>query len=80
MEHRQRDPALEAGERGVSDTTRTVLIALGVALLAVILLPLLWMSGMMGAMMGGGWWLMTILLALVLLTGVVILATGLQRR
>ena len=34
------------------DTTRTVLIALGVALLVVVLLPLLFMSSMMAGMMG----------------------------
>ena len=34
------------------DTTRIVLIALGIALLVVVLLPLLFMAGMM-SMMGG---------------------------
>jgi hypothetical protein len=36
----------------MSDTTRIVLIALGIALLVVVLLPLLFMTGMM-SMMGG---------------------------
>jgi hypothetical protein len=36
----------------MNDTTRIVLIALGIALLVVVLLPLLFMAGMM-SMMGG---------------------------
>jgi hypothetical protein len=69
----------------MSDTTRTVLIALGVALLVAILLPALFMSGMMGAMMGGGVlgsagaWVMLGLVGLVLVAGVALLAAGLRR-
>ena len=37
-----------------SDAGRIVLIALGVALLVVVLLPTLFMGGMMTAMMSGG--------------------------
>jgi hypothetical protein len=37
----------------MSDTTRIVLIALGVALIVVVLLPILFMTGMMAWMMGG---------------------------
>ena len=69
----------------MSDTTRTLLIALGVALLVVVLVPLLFMSGMMapgmtggmmgGGMMGGGAW---IVLVVVLVAGVVLLALGLR--
>jgi len=61
----------------MSDTTRTVLIALGVTLLVVILLPLLFMGGMMGGMMrsgqccGGVPWLVA---------GVTFLVVGLRRR
>jgi hypothetical protein len=70
----------------MSDTTRIVLIALGVALIVVVLLPFLFMGGMMGAMMSGGMmgggaaWLMFGLPLLVLLIGGVLLALGLRRR
>jgi hypothetical protein len=70
----------------MSDTTRVVLIALGVALIVVVLLPFLFMGGMMGAMMGGGMvaggapWVMLGLPLLVLLTGTVLLVLGLRRR
>ncbi len=72
----------------MSDTTRTIFIALGIALLVVVLLPLLFMGGMMGSMMGGmiggpgGMiaWLGIGLVLLVLVAGVVFLAVGLQRR
>lgn len=77
----------------MSDTTRTVLIALGVALLVIVLVPLLFMGGMMGmmgGMMGGGLtggqccggagpWLMVGLVALVLLAAVALLVVGLRR-
>ena len=41
----------------MNDTTRTILIALGIALLFVVLLPLLFMTGMMGGMVEpmNGW-------------------------
>jgi len=38
----------------MSDTTRSMLVALGVALVVVILVPTLFMGGMMGTMMNGG--------------------------
>jgi len=79
----------------MSDTTRIVLIALGVALLVAVLLPLLFMGGMMGAMMGGGMmgggmmgggqccggapWVMVGLLVLVVLLGGFLLELGLRR-
>jgi hypothetical protein len=70
----------------MSDTTRVVLIALGVALIVVVLLPFVFMGGMMGAMMGGGMmgggapWMMLSLPLLALLTGAVLLVLGLRRR
>jgi hypothetical protein len=38
----------------MSDTTRVVLIAVGVALLVSVVVPVLFLGGMMGTMMGGG--------------------------
>jgi hypothetical protein len=73
----------------MSDTTRTVLIALGVVLLAVVLLPLLFMGGMMGSMMsgimggqccGGIPWVMVGLVLLILVAGGALLAVGLRRQ
>src|SRR6266508_2525068 len=72
----------------MTDTTRTVLIALGIALLVVVLLPLLFMGGMMagmmggmmGPMMGGASWIMPSLVLLVLVAGVALLVTGLRRQ
>jgi len=72
----------------MNDTTRTILIALGIALLVVVLLPLLFMSGMMagmmggmmGGVMGGASWVMTSLVLLVLVAGVALLVTGLRRQ
>ncbi len=72
----------------MNDTTRTILIALGIALLVVVLLPLLFMSGMMagmmggmmGPMMGGASWIMPSLVLLVLVAGVALLVTGLRRQ
>jgi len=73
----------------VSDTTRTVLIALGVALLVVAVVPFLFMGGMMATMMGGGVmgsgmmgggpWVMGVLVLIVLAGGVILLITGLRR-
>jgi hypothetical protein len=71
----------------MNDSTRTVLIALGVALLVAVLLPLLFMGGMMGAMMGGGQccggvapWLIGGLVLLILVAGGALLALGLRRQ
>ncbi len=74
------------------NTTRTILIALGIALLIVVLGPLLFMlmMGMMGTMDGmmgdgdgmmGGWgaWVMGGLVLLVLLGGIALVAIGLRR-
>ena len=73
----------------MSDKTRTILIAFGVALLVVVLLPLLFMGGIMGGMMGGMMgsqccggvpWLAAGLVLLVLVAGVTFLVVGLRRR
>jgi hypothetical protein len=72
----------------MSDTTRMVLIAFGIALLVVVLLPLLFMSGMMasmmngmiGPMMGGMSWVIVAFVLLVLQAGMALLAVGLRRR
>jgi hypothetical protein len=69
----------------VSDATRTVLIALGLALLVAVLLPAVFMGSMMasmtsgGTMGGGGPWVMLALAMLVVAAGVVLLAAGLRR-
>jgi hypothetical protein len=70
-----------------SDTARVILIALGVSILVVVLLPTLFMGGMMSAMMGGtmpggmGWLAGTwaILLALVGL-GLIVVGTRMGAR
>jgi hypothetical protein len=72
-------------EFAMSDNTRTMLIALGVALVVVILAPALFMSGMMGTMMnrgvmGSGAWVMLALVLAVLVAGGALLVTGLRRR
>jgi uncharacterized membrane protein YozB (DUF420 family) len=71
----------------MNDTTRTILIALGIALLVVVLVPVLFMSGMMASMMGGmsgmmggASWIMPSLVVLVLVAGVALLVTGLRRQ
>lgn len=70
----------------MTDTTRVVLLALGIALLVVVLLPLLVMTGMMGAMAGGGMigrWGPSLVVGLVLLilaVGAVLLAANLRGR
>jgi hypothetical protein len=75
----------------MNNTTRTVLIALGIAVLVLVLLPLLFMTGMMsmmghmmngtpGPMMGGMSWVMVSLVLLVLLAGVGLLVAGLRYR
>ncbi len=68
----------------MSDTTRTLLIAIGVALLVVLLVPALIMAGMMGAMMGGmmdGWgaWVVVGLILLILVAGTALIAIGVFR-
>ena len=71
----------------MTDTTRTILIALGVALLVVVVVPLLFMAGMMEGMMGDGagmmdgWsgWVMGGLVVLVLLGGIALVAIGMRR-
>lgn len=69
----------------MSDTTRMVLIALGVALLVMILVPAVFMSSMMGAMMSGGMMgggsasVVPGLLVLALLAGGTLLFVGLRR-
>ncbi len=72
----------------MNETARTVLIALGIALLVLIVVPLLVMMGMMGTMTGGmggmmagpGTWFMGALVLVVLLAGVALLAIGMRRR
>ena len=70
----------------MNDTTRTALIALGVVLLVITLVPLLFMAGMMGAMSGGmggmmngGAWIMGGLVLLILVAGIVFIAIGMGR-
>jgi hypothetical protein len=71
----------------MSDTARTILIALGIALVVVILVPTLFMGGTMGTMMsggimggmGGGAWVMVGLVLLILLAGGALLVTALRR-
>jgi len=65
---------------------RTILIALGVALIVVILVPALFMGGMMGSgimggmgAMGGGAWVMLGLVLVILLAGVGLLVSALRR-
>ncbi len=68
----------------MSDTTRILLIAIGVALLVITFVPLLFMGGMMGAMMGGQCcaggapWVMVSLTLLILLVGGALLVAGLR--
>lgn len=70
----------------MSETTRMVLIALGVALLVVVLVPGLLMTGMMASMMGGGmmegWgaWVTGALVLLVVAAGVALVAIALRGR
>ncbi len=74
----------------MSDGARTILIALGVALIVVILVPALFMGGVMGTMMGsgimggtgamgGGAWVMLGLVPVILLAGVCLLVSALRR-
>jgi multidrug efflux pump subunit AcrB len=65
----------------MNETTRTVLIALGVTLLVIVFVPLLFMAGMMGGMMNGGaGWIMGSLVVLVLVAGTVVIAIGIGQR
>jgi len=75
----------------MNNTTRTVLIALGIALLVLVLLPLLFMTGMMSMMggwmghmmngtIGAGLWVMGGLVLVVVVAVVVLLVAGLRRR
>ncbi|MDQ3223578.1 MAG: hypothetical protein M3Q75_08945 [Gemmatimonadota bacterium] len=72
----------------MDDTARTVLIALGVALVVVILAPPLFMIGMMGSMMGGivgmmdgsGAWMISALVSLVVVLGAVLLVIASRDR
>ena len=66
-----------------SDTARVILIALGVAILVVVLLPTLFMGGMMSAMMGGTMpggmgWLAGIWAILLALVGVGLIVVGIR--
>jgi hypothetical protein len=68
-----------------SDTTRIILIALGVSILVVVLLPTLFMSGMMAAMMGGTvpggmGWLAGIWVIVLVLLGVGLVVAGVRTR
>ncbi len=65
----------------MSNTARIALVVLGVSVLTLVFFPLLFMGGMMGAMMGGGGmtWGMAGLALLVLMAGAALLAIGLRR-
>ncbi len=68
----------------MSDNARTILIALGVALIVVILVPALFMGGMMAAMMSGdmmgsGAWVVLGLVLLILVAGGAVLVASLRR-
>ena len=66
--------------------TRIILIALGIALLAVILLPLLFMGAMMGEMMttmmsgGGMFWGWGLLVLVTQIVGAGLIVSGLAHR
>jgi len=68
----------------MTDNARTILIALGVALIVVILVPALFMGGMMAAMMSGdmmgsGAWVVLGLALLIVVAGGVVLVASLRR-
>ncbi len=65
----------------MSNGARIVVTILGVLLLGLVFFPLLFMGGMMGAMMGGGGmtWGMGSLTLLVLLAGIALVVVGLRR-
>ncbi|MBA3519263.1 MAG: hypothetical protein H0T75_16870 [Rhizobiales bacterium] len=69
------------------NTTRTILVALGVALLVVVLVPLVLMMGMMSVMpggmsgmMNGGGWMLGSFVLVILVVGIALLAIGVVRR
>jgi hypothetical protein len=71
-------------EFGMTDNARMILIALGVALIVVILVPTLFMGGMMAAMMSGdmmgsGAWVVLGLALLIVVAGGVVLLASLRR-
>jgi len=71
-------------EFGMSDNARMILIGLGVALIVVILVPVLFMGGMMAAMtsgdmMGSGAWVVLGLALLIVVAGGAVLVTSLRR-
>jgi hypothetical protein len=64
-----------------SDTARVILIALGVSILVAVLLPTLFMGGIMSAMMGGTMpggigWLAGIWAILLALVGLALIVVG----
>ncbi len=68
----------------MSDNARMILIGLGVALIVVILVPVLFMGGMMAAMtsgdmMGSGAWVVLGLALLIVVAGGAVLVTSLRR-
>ena len=66
----------------MNDATRTILIALGVALILLVLVPLLFRMGMMmgGMVDGGNLWAIGGLVLLVLVVGSVLIVMGVGRR
>ena len=66
----------------MNDATRTILIALGVALILLVLVPLLIMMGLMlgGMMDGGNLWVMGGLVLLVGIVGSVLIVAGVGLR
>ncbi len=63
----------------MSDAARTVLIVLAVILIAVVLVPLLFMGGMMNTMMGGVPLGMGGIVGVVLLAAAALLVVGVRR-
>ena len=68
----------------MSDNARMILIGLGVALIVVILVPVLFMGGMMAAMMSGdmmgsGAWVVLGLALLIVVAGGAVLVASLRR-
>ncbi len=66
-----------------SDTARVVLIALGVSILVVVLIPTLFMGGMMAALMGGTMpggmgWLAGLWAIVLVLLGVGLIVAGVR--
>ncbi|MDQ3780993.1 MAG: hypothetical protein M3354_10695 [Chloroflexota bacterium] len=69
------------------NTTRIILMALGVALLVVVLVPLVLMMGMMSVMpggmsgmMNGGGWMLGSFVLVILVVGIALLAIAVVRR